>query len=200
MNRNLVKNCLLATLLGVGTAMTINIAMAQQSWPATADTVLQQSIESGGYDQVEMRNIRTLLEILATPTGLEDTSNQRYFCGSFKSVGQPPFRVLSRLYGKSDGFKLSSLKNLKREVKDVLAKGDRVYAQVYTTSIQAGPLFGVPASGKQIELHERSFFRFTADGKLCEDRRQIHEADLYKQLGGVMTFPIDQKQMSSARP
>lgn len=166
-----------------------NGARGADAWPATADAELQAMIEGAGYGADERRNVMTVLTLLAEPKGFDTPNRQRYFCESYHTKGLRPYFVLDRAYGKADGFTPQSLQDPVRHVKNVLAKGDRLWLYVETTARHTGRLYGVAGTGKPITLYETMWLRFDDAGKVCESNTITQQGELYRQLGGQMTFP-----------
>jgi hypothetical protein len=168
----------------------LGVAHAADAWPpAGSDPALRAMIDAAGYDAEESRNVMTALKLLSEPKGFDTPQHGRYFCERYHTIGPPAYYILDRAYGKRDAVTADSLKNPARVVKDILAKGNRLWLYVETTAIHAGPLYGVPATSKPITLYETMWLRFDEDGKICESTLIAQQGELYRELGGHLTFP-----------
>jgi hypothetical protein len=177
-----------ALMAGVLAMPTLSVAV-EPALPAVASSELRAQLEQTNYTTEELRNIHTLLELYSEPQGWMTTNRAKYFASDYKNIGPGPFYTLDAVYGKPNGFSANSVSNVTRSVKQVIAKADEVWIIVETNAVHSGPLFGVAATGKPISWPERSFFRFNAKGQVSESVLQPQQAEIYKQLGGKMTFP-----------
>lgn len=75
--------------------------------------------------------------------------------------------------------------DLRIEVLDVLADGDRVALRLRATGTHRGDFLGIPASGKSIEVEYANISRFDADGRIVEDRDYLDTLALLQQLGAL---------------
>jgi len=69
-------------------------------------------------------------------------------------------------------------------LEETIAEGDRIAARFTMRGTHDGPFFGVPASGKKIEVRAMNFYRF-ADGKIVEEYGQPDLLGLLQQIGAV---------------
>jgi steroid delta-isomerase-like uncharacterized protein len=69
-------------------------------------------------------------------------------------------------------------------VEDTLADGDRVALRWTMTGTHEGDLFGVPPTGRQVELTAIEIDRF-ADGRLIETWTQSDQLGLMRQVGAL---------------
>ncbi len=70
-------------------------------------------------------------------------------------------------------------------IEDIIAEDDRVGMLWRLTGTHQGNLFGIPPTGRKIDIHEIGFFRL-ADGKITEAWFMADEMGLLKQLGVQM--------------
>jgi steroid delta-isomerase-like uncharacterized protein len=68
-----------------------------------------------------------------------------------------------------------ALPDLNATIQNMVAEGDYVAMWNTATATHKGELFGVPPSGKRIQLKDFHFFRF-ADGKIVEHWNQVSVA------------------------
>src|SRR5258708_35500566 len=67
-------------------------------------------------------------------------------------------------------------------IEDIIAEGDRVGMLWRIVGTHRGNLYGIPATGKAIDIHELGFFRLR-EGKILEGWFMADQALLLKQLG-----------------
>jgi predicted ester cyclase len=67
-------------------------------------------------------------------------------------------------------------------IEDVIADGDRVGLLFRVTATQTGNFFGIPATGKRIDVYETAWLRIV-DGQMVEGWFMMDETALLKQLG-----------------
>jgi predicted ester cyclase len=70
-------------------------------------------------------------------------------------------------------------------IEDIVAEGDRVAMIWRLNATHTGNLFGIPPTGRRIEIYEVGFFR-VADGKIVEGWFMCDELGLLVQLGRQM--------------
>lgn len=67
---------------------------------------------------------------------------------------------------------------------EIIAEDDRIAARFIMRGTHQGTFFGIPATGKQIEVQAMNFYRFS-DGKIIGEHGQPDLLGLLKQLGAV---------------
>ena len=67
---------------------------------------------------------------------------------------------------------------------ELISEGDRVAARFTMRGTHQGPIFGVQASGKPIEVRAVNFYRF-ADGQIVEEHGQPDLLGLLQQIGAI---------------
>jgi predicted ester cyclase len=70
-------------------------------------------------------------------------------------------------------------------IEDVIADGDRVGLLFRVTGTHSGTLFGIPATGRRIDVYELGLYRLR-DGRVTEAWFMADEAALLKQLGAQL--------------
>lgn len=92
---------------------------------------------------------------------------------------QPPgpeaFLIAVRLW--REGFP-----DIKVTVEDVLGEGDKVFCRFTTRGTHNGPLFGIPATGKPVTIHEMSCHRIV-DGLVVESWIGDNVPSILAQIG-----------------
>jgi hypothetical protein len=82
----------------------------------------------------------------------------------------------------------SSLEGRFDQIEDVIVKGDRLWSVFTLKAKHVGPLYGVPATGKELEITEMCIIRFE-DGKLAESWWFGDELGICRQLGIEIKLP-----------
>jgi predicted ester cyclase len=77
-------------------------------------------------------------------------------------------------------------------IEEVIAEGDQVGMLLRFTGTHRGNLFGIPPTGKTVDVHEIAILRI-ADGKMVEGWFMADEAALLKQLGARIPERSDGK-------
>lgn len=74
--------------------------------------------------------------------------------------------------------------DLHYEIKEIIATKDRVVARVVMTGTQSDTLFGIPPTGKRIEVNQINIEKIE-NGKIVEHWRVTDELAMMQQLGVV---------------
>ena len=80
---------------------------------------------------------------------------------------------------------LAGFPDLRLDVADVIADGDKVVARVRYTGTQDGEFMGMPATGTSVDVQLIDIFRFDDDGRVIEHWGVIDLLTMMEQLGGV---------------
>jgi steroid delta-isomerase-like uncharacterized protein len=80
---------------------------------------------------------------------------------------------------------LSAFPDMRMDVEDVIADGDKTVARVRVTATHEGEFMGVPPTGKQVEIQLIDIMRFDGDGLVCEHWGVADMLSLMQQLGVV---------------
>jgi steroid delta-isomerase-like uncharacterized protein len=78
--------------------------------------------------------------------------------------------------------------DLRLSVEDQVAEGDKVATRWIFTGRHDGDFFGIPPTGKQVEVTGISIER-VAGGRIVEDRMELDALGLMRQLGAVPGEP-----------
>ncbi len=70
-------------------------------------------------------------------------------------------------------------------IEEVIAEGDRVGLLFRVTATHTGNFFGIPATGKRVDVYEIAMLRIV-DGQMVEGWFMMDETELLKQLGAKM--------------
>jgi steroid delta-isomerase-like uncharacterized protein len=87
-----------------------------------------------------------------------------------------------RMYGEA-------FPDLHMEVKDVIATGERVVVRAQVTGTQTGPLLGMPATGKGVDVQIIDIMGMGADGLCHEHWGVMDQLRMMQQLGVVPADP-----------
>jgi steroid delta-isomerase-like uncharacterized protein len=87
------------------------------------------------------------------------------------------------------GMQLAAFPDLRMDVEDVVANGDKVVARVRLTGTHQGELMGMPATGKGVDVQLIDMFRFGADGLVHEHWGVMDALAMMQQLGVVPAGP-----------
>jgi predicted ester cyclase len=74
--------------------------------------------------------------------------------------------------------------DLEWHIDDLIAEGDKVVARTTMRGTQLGPFFGLPPTGKRVEMNGVHVLRI-ADGKLIEHWGSNDDLGLMRQLGMI---------------
>jgi predicted ester cyclase len=75
--------------------------------------------------------------------------------------------------------------DLQCPVEEVVAEGDRVAGRFSMRGTHAGGLFGIPATGKPVDVGVMVIARFDAAGKWVEDWASWDQLGMMQQLGVI---------------
>jgi steroid delta-isomerase-like uncharacterized protein len=80
---------------------------------------------------------------------------------------------------------LAAFPDLRMDVRDIVADGDKVVARVRYTGTQQGEFQGMPATGKSVDVQLVDIFRFSPDGRVSEHWGVLDLLTMMQQLGVV---------------
>jgi steroid delta-isomerase-like uncharacterized protein len=84
---------------------------------------------------------------------------------------------------------IAGFPDLRMDVQDVVAEGDKVVARVRYTGTQNGEFQGMPATGKGVDVQLIDIFRFSDDGHVDEHWGVLDLLTMMQQLGVVPAGP-----------
>jgi steroid delta-isomerase-like uncharacterized protein len=82
---------------------------------------------------------------------------------------------------------LAAFPDIRMDVQDVVASGDKVVARVRVTGTHKGPFMGMPATGKSAAMNLIDITRFGDDGLAREHWGVSDQLSLLQQLGAIRT-------------
>ena len=80
---------------------------------------------------------------------------------------------------------IAAFPNLRFDVEDILASGDKVVARVRVTGTHEGEFMGMPATGKSVDVQAIDIVRFGDDGLAHEHWGVFDAMAMMQQLGVV---------------
>jgi len=75
--------------------------------------------------------------------------------------------------------------DMRFDVEDILADGDKVVARLHVTGTQTGSFMGIPATGRRIDVAAIDIVRFADDGLAHEHWGVMDVMSIMQQLGVV---------------
>lgn len=78
----------------------------------------------------------------------------------------------------------SGFPDIQWTLEEVIAEGDKIAARFTMRGTHKGPFFGVPATGKPIQVQAMNIYRLS-DGKFVEERGQPDLLGLLQQIGAI---------------
>lgn len=93
--------------------------------------------------------------------------------------------------GVMDFFRMSraAFPDMRMDVEDIVASGDKVVARVRLTGTHQGEFMGMPATGKRIDVQLVDITRFGDDGLAHEHWGVVDTLSMMQQLGAVPEGP-----------
>jgi steroid delta-isomerase-like uncharacterized protein len=80
---------------------------------------------------------------------------------------------------------LEAFPDMRMEVEDLIAEGDKAVARVRVTATHRGDFMGIPPTGATGDIQVIDIMRFDADGQVCEHWGVADMLSLMQQLGVV---------------
>jgi steroid delta-isomerase-like uncharacterized protein len=84
---------------------------------------------------------------------------------------------------------LVGMPDMRMNVEDIFASGDKVVARVRLTGTHEGPFMGMPASGKQVDFQLIDIMRLGDDGLAHEHWGVLDSLAMMQQLGAIPDGP-----------
>jgi len=82
------------------------------------------------------------------------------------------------------GMMRSGFSDVQWSLEETIAEGDKIAARFTMRGTHDGTFFGVPATGRRIEVRAMNFYRF-AEGKVVEEYGQPDLLGLLQQIGAM---------------
>lgn len=133
------------------------------------------------YTPQEQANIETVLKLRSAPF-----SERKNYMHPAMVRHRWGFASLADVTGMKDGagYDANTCSDRVDTIEDLIASGDRVWAVWTMRGTHTGQLFGIPATGKPIEILEAGIWRL-ADGLVIEAWFFGDELRLLRQLGVI---------------
>ena len=80
---------------------------------------------------------------------------------------------------------IAAFPDLRMNVEDVIASGDKVVARFRATGTNTGDFMGMPATGKSVDVQGVDIIRFGDDGKAAEHWGVFDAMAMMQQLGAI---------------
>jgi predicted ester cyclase len=84
---------------------------------------------------------------------------------------------------------LSAFPDLRMDVEDLIASGDKTVARVRATATHQGEFMGMPPTGNRVEMTLVDIMRFDGAGRVCEHWGVADMLSLMQQIGAVPAGP-----------
>jgi steroid delta-isomerase-like uncharacterized protein len=85
-------------------------------------------------------------------------------------------------------FMLAAFPDMRMDVQDVIASGDKAVARLRVSGTHMGDFAGIPATGNPVSVNNIDIFRFSEDGLACEHWGVVDQLTLMQQLGVIPTM------------
>ncbi len=129
-------------------------------------------------EETDKHNLDVLDELIAP-----DAADHNPFPGQPEGAEGVKF-VFNLLYG--------AFPDMKQEIKDVLAEGDRVVIRTSFSGTHQGEFMGMAPTGKSFTVDSIDIVRFGDDGKMVEHWGLFDQMSLMMQLGLAPPPPADE--------
>ena len=117
--------------------------------------------------------------VKGNPDALDDLVSEDFTPRTWPSV-DPGVEGLKRTVTRM----ASGLSDVRFDVEDMIAEGDRVAVRLTANAVHEGDFMGVPAAGKGYTISEIHIFRL-ADGKIAEHWHVADMLGMMRQLGAI---------------
>jgi predicted ester cyclase len=143
--------------------------------------LLPSGADPQSYTAEEQANIETVLRLRSAPF-----SQRQNYMHAAMVRHRWGFASLADITGMKDGagYDARTCSDRVDTIEDLIAKGDRVWAVWTMRGTHTGQLFGIPATGRPIEVLETGIWRLR-DGLVAEAWFFGDELRLLRQLGVV---------------
>jgi steroid delta-isomerase-like uncharacterized protein len=85
-------------------------------------------------------------------------------------------------------FMLAAFPDMRMDVQDVIASGDKAVARLRVSGTHMGDFAGIPATGNPVSVNNIDIFRFNEDGLACEHWGVVDQLAMMQQLGVIPTM------------
>lgn len=184
-----------AVLMVTGGLSVDAVAADDAAVPAASSPELEEQIAASEYNARELANVRTVIDYLSVDQTPEVMA--RYFAAGFEASRTGMQQVLEAL-GHPGEFPRGWISaSTTKVVRDILAKGDRVWVAWTVTGQNTGPIFSLEGTGGTLSLDQSAILRLE-NGKIVEGAFYADEFSLVRQMG--VAFPPGAARPSGAAP
>ena len=169
---------------------------SNSSMLSLVSALLPPGTDPRSYTPREQANIETVLKLRSAPF-----SERKNYMHPAMVRHRWGFASLADVSGMKDGagYDASTCSDRVDTIEDLIAKDDRVWAVWTMRGTHTGQLFGIPPTGKPIEILEAGIWRL-ADGLVIEAWFFGDELRLLRQLGVIDDAQLRAATVSPARP
>ncbi len=148
-------------------------------WRSLVATGLAPGGSPAAYTAQERANLDVILRLRSVPF-----AERKRFMHPQMRHHRWGFMSLADITGMKDGsgYDATSISGRVDTIEDIIAKGDRVWAIWTMRGTHTGQLFGIPATGRNVEVLEAGVWRMV-DGLVTEAWFFGDELALLRQLG-----------------
>ena len=154
--------------------MTVEGTPQPQARPSATETALNDP----ELTSQERANIELVLKFRALPF----SERSKYTVPDFKPGRMGMANLAEVKVGDGPNYDARSIPDREDEILDIIAHGDRVWATWLIRGTHHGELYGIPATGRGVEVLELGQWRIR-DGLICEAWFFVDELALVRQLG-----------------
>jgi steroid delta-isomerase-like uncharacterized protein len=84
---------------------------------------------------------------------------------------------------------IAAFPDLRLQAEEVLVSGDKAVARARASGTHQGEFFGMPATGKSVDVPMIDIIRFDGDGRACEHWGVFDQLQMLQQLGAIPEGP-----------
>lgn len=121
-------------------------------------------------DEVANANVQLIKDLIAAvDSGNYDVADQ-FYDTQYVDHDPSPIRATAKgLEGARRALEIAyaGFPDAQHEIRDIFGNGNKVVARIYSKATHTGELFGIPPTGKQVELEGIAIYRIE-DGKIVE--------------------------------
>jgi ketosteroid isomerase-like protein len=140
--------------------------------------ILEKALRDPTLTQQERSNIQLVLRFRALPF----RDRAAYTVEGFRPARMGMANLADIKTGDGPNYTADSIPDREDEILDIIAHGDRVWATWLIRGTHSGSLYGIPPTGRKVEVLEVGQWRIR-DGLIAEAWFFVDELALVRQLG-----------------
>ncbi|MFD5075109.1 ester cyclase [Streptomyces sp. NPDC058371] len=140
--------------------------------------ILENALRDPTLTQQERSNIQLVLRFRALPF----RDRAAHTVEGFRPARMGMANLADIKTGDGPNYTADSIPDREDEILDIIAHGDRVWATWLIRGTHSGPLYGIPPTGRKVEVLEVGQWRIR-DGLIAEAWFFVDELALVRQLG-----------------